>query len=323
MPRKHPNTFVIGAPKCGTSAMAHYLNCHPNVFLCDPKEPFFWSTDYPILKHRHGINSLDAYLALFSAATDQHRVICEGSTNYLASKNAISNILGFNRDAKFIVMLRNPVDVVHAFHSEILFSCIEDEPDFEKAWHRQEARKIGQGIPEGCEAEQFLQYGDVASYAPQLERFFELVPEHNRKVILFDDFAADNALCYRETLQFLGLPEFAMEKFERVNAAHGHRFPAFSKFILSPPQPVRPIINTVRFAARKFKGGWIDQAKKWFRQPEKRKPLSPEFQVELSHYFKSDIQRTSEILGKDLSHWLNTEDKCEASDPSLVISSQG
>lgn len=306
MPANHPNLYIIGAPKCGTSALAAYLNYHPNVFLCDPKEPFFWSEDYPELRKRHNITTMERYLELFSPVTEEHQIVCEGSTNYLASEVAVERILNFSPDAQFIVMLRNPVDVAHAFHSEVHFSFIDDEPDFETAWRMQEERRRGVSVPADCEAPQFLQYGDVAKYSPQLERFFALVPETNRKVIIFDDFAADNAGCYRETLEFLNLPKFEMESFERVNASHDHRFPAFSKLILDPPGPVKPIINSVRFAARKFKGGWIDQAKHWFRKPTKRTPLTPEFREELCEFFRPDVERTSELLGRDLCHWVGS-----------------
>lgn len=300
---KSPNTFIIGAPKCGTSAMAAYLNVHPNVFLCAPKEPFYFSTDYPQLQSLHDITDQKKYLDLFATATDQHSVICEGSTNYLASEVAIENVLAFNPEAKFLVMLRNPVDVVHAFHSELLFSYIEDQPCFEKAWALQEARSNGLSIPPQCIAPKFLQYREVAAYAGQLKRFFALVPAQNRKVILFDDFAKDNAGSFADTLEFLDLKPFERESFERVNASHDHRFPGFSKLILDPPTPLKPVVQSLRFAARKFKGGWVDQAKHLFRKPTRRTPLSPAFEQHLCEVFKQEVADTSALLNRDLTHW--------------------
>lgn len=304
---KFPNTFIVGAPKCGTSAMASYLNCHPNVFLPDVKEPFYWSSDYDRLRMRHGMTSLPTYLKLFQNVGPQHSVIAEGSTNYLASEVAIDQIVEAKPNAKFIVMLRNPVDVVHAFHSEILFSGIETEPDFETAWRLQTQRKLGEMLPAHCEAPQFLQYADVASYAPQLRRFFSLVEERNRKVIVFDDFAADTGQAFRDVLTFLELPDFQMESFEKVNASHDHRFKALSKLILNPPAPLRPVMDGVREVARKFKGGLLDQAKLWLRKPFKRTPLTSEFRAELNRFFAQDIAETSELLGRDLTPWIQLQ----------------
>lgn len=308
-----PNTFVIGAPKCGTSAMAAYLNQHPNVFLCNPKEPFFWSSDYPMLQDLHKVTDLDRYLQLFASAKVEHSVVCEGSTNYLASQVAVERIMAFNPAAKFIVMLRNPVDVVHAFHSECLFAYIEDEPDFEKAWDIQDDRLSGRRLPKGCVAPQFLQYRDVASYAEQLERFFALVPEENRKVLIFDDFAADNEGTFQDTLQFLDLPAFEKESFERVNASHDHKFPLFSQLVLDPPTPLKPVVETLRVTARQFKGGWVDQAKQWFRKPTKRTPLTSEFRAKLCEFFAEDVSETSKILGRDLRHWVGVSVDSESS----------
>ena len=42
-----PNFFIIGAPKAGTTALAHYLSEHEKVFFSNIKEPFFWCDDDP------------------------------------------------------------------------------------------------------------------------------------------------------------------------------------------------------------------------------------------------------------------------------------
>ena len=299
------NVFIIGAPKCGTSALATYLEHHPTVFLANPKEPFYWSFDYPGLQARNGFDSLEKYEAMFEEASLVHTAFCEGSTNYLRSECALENIMGYNPDARFIVMLRNPVDVVHAFHSELLFSYNETEPDFRKAWQLQEKRARGEAIPDTCTAPQFLQYAQVARFAEQIERFFEIVPESQRKVIVFDDFAKDTKKVFDETLDFLGLSPFEMESFERVNAAHGHRFPLFSKLILDPPAPLKPLVNGLREVCRE-QDGWVRKIKMMLRKPEKRVPLTPELRAELSEFFADDVKQLSSLLGRDLSHWTET-----------------
>ena len=42
---KKPNTFIIGAPKCGTSAMANYLDQHPDIYVSPIKEPHYFIKD--------------------------------------------------------------------------------------------------------------------------------------------------------------------------------------------------------------------------------------------------------------------------------------
>ena len=304
MPDRKPNLFIVGAPKCGTSALAAYLAEHPQIFICEPKEPFYWSADYPSLRKRHGMDSLEKYQQLFAAAKPEHTILGEGSTNYLRSEVAIREIRKFNPDAKFVVMLRNPVEVVHAFHSEVHFSYIENEPDFEKAWRLQESRRGGQNLPAECEAPQFLQYAEVAKYGQQIERFFDLVPGSQRRVIIFDDFKSDNAKAFKETQQFLGVEIFHKDSFERVNAAHGHRNRFIAKLVLDPPPLLRPFVEAARRFARRHRGGLIDKAKSLFRKPIQRAPLSAEFRTELEDHFRADVERLSGLLERDLTHWV-------------------
>src|SRR5689334_10202054 len=96
MASRTPNFFMIGAPKCGTSAMSTYLAANPEVYFSLPKEPAYWAYDFPKLAGYYGIDSLEKYLALFDGATSQHVAVGEKSTVYLASNTAVPEILSFN-----------------------------------------------------------------------------------------------------------------------------------------------------------------------------------------------------------------------------------
>lgn len=306
MSKHKPNTFILGAPKSGTTSLAAYLDEHPNVFFSKPKEPFYWSHDYPRLKHRHDMDSLANYSALFESASPEHQVIAEGSTNYLRSEVAIEEILKFNPDAKFIAMLRNPVEVVHAFHAELLFSYIENEPDFERAWALQEDRMSGRFIPQRCEAPQFLQYRAVASYHQQVERLMHLVPSEQRLIIVFDDFKTDCMGTFQRVLKFLDLPEFEKTDFPKVNAAHVHRFAWLSKFVLDPPWWSAPAVNRLRKALR-ARGGLLAKIKSSLRKKQQREDLSGAFRKELCCAFAADVKNLSLLLQRDLSHWVHVQ----------------
>ena len=43
---RKPNLFVIGAPKCGTTALCEYLSRHPKICFSDPKEAKYFHTDF-------------------------------------------------------------------------------------------------------------------------------------------------------------------------------------------------------------------------------------------------------------------------------------
>ena len=85
-----PDFFIVGAPKCGTTALSTYLGQHPDVFMSTPKEPNYFGADLHRTKPRI---TLDTYLSYFERAAGQQRV-GEASTCYLCSKTAASEIRG-------------------------------------------------------------------------------------------------------------------------------------------------------------------------------------------------------------------------------------
>lgn len=230
-------------------------------------------------------------------------MIGEGSTNYLRSKVAVSNALELSPDARFIAMLRNPIDVAHAFHMEQLFARNEEEPDFETAWRLQEARARGEKIPPNCRAPEFLQYREVASYPEQIRRFFVLVPPEQRIVILQDDLASNTAAIYRDVLAFLELPDDGRTAFEPVNSSHAHRSKLTADLVLSPPALLQPAIWGVRGYLRRTKPPIIEGLKSYLRRPKKRDPIRKSFRSELRQLFSSDVAELEAMMSRDLSSW--------------------
>ncbi|MGR3434230.1 MAG: sulfotransferase, partial [Shimia sp.] len=71
----YPDFLIIGAMKCGTTTLAAQLGRQDGVFVCDPKEPFYFSDD---AVHARGP---DWYRGLFAAAAPGD-LKGEGSTRY-------------------------------------------------------------------------------------------------------------------------------------------------------------------------------------------------------------------------------------------------
>src|SRR5271167_1373145 len=126
--------------------MSEYLRTHPNVFMSNPKEPVFFSPD---ILERPYVQTLDEYLALFDGVTAEKAIAGEASPQYLFSDVALPEIRSFRPEARLLVMLRRPTDLVYSYHAELLRSCKELEFDFEKAWELQPLRAKGKAIPKG------------------------------------------------------------------------------------------------------------------------------------------------------------------------------
>lgn len=300
----NPNFFIIGAPKTGTSSLAQYLSDHDQVFFSNIKEPFFWCDDFNSAGHEFGVQSISKYLGLFEDATKQHIAVGEGSTRYLRSKNAVKNILEFNPDSRFIVMLRNPVEVVQAYHMEQKYSLHEDVEDFEDAWNLQEKRKLGQCLPKNCTEPLFLQYGHVCKYAEQIESLFNTVRSDQVKILIFDDFKKDTLAVYSETLEFLGLDYDGRVDFPVVNSAHKHRFSWLAALVLSPPKIIAPMVRLFRGWLIDHRFPLVEAFKRKLNTKVERKVISDDLKAELKDYFRDDVAKLSKLLDRDLNHWL-------------------
>ena len=104
---RRPNFFIVGAPKCGTTAMTTYLRDHPQIFMPLQKEPHYFAEDYPIFRE---VWTEKQYLHLFRSADSSHLAVGEASVWYLYSDHALPRIKAFAPDARIIVQVRNPVD---------------------------------------------------------------------------------------------------------------------------------------------------------------------------------------------------------------------
>jgi len=186
---RFPDFFLVGAPRCGTTALSRYLTRNPQICFSRPKEPHYFARidcipDTDELKRDY----LDR---CFAHRTSAHRVLGEGSVSYLYAPGAIERILHFNPQARFIVQLRNPLKMLPSYHLRMQFLLQEDQADFETAWGLQAARMRGESIPKRCLDPRLLIYTEVAKFGAQIERLFKIAGREQTHVIIFDDFASD------------------------------------------------------------------------------------------------------------------------------------
>jgi Sulfotransferase domain len=296
-----PNFFIVGAPKCGTTALYEYLRPHPNIFLSRHKEPHFFATDlgtYPFIK------TPEAYAALFADATERHLRVGEASVYYLRSATAIGNIREYDPGAKLIAMFRNPVDMVHSFHSQLLYVTQENVRDFEAAWRLQARRSQGLDLPPRSRGAFLLQYADMACFGSQAQRLLSIFPADQVKIILYDDFARSPQRVYDEVMAFLEIPHDGRTEFPRINENKRATVTWLRRLMVNPPRPLREAYHRFK---RAVGGKHLDPTKQWIIDRitvrERRSALSTEFRAELVEAFREEVALLSRLLNRDLSHW--------------------
>jgi hypothetical protein len=246
--------------------------------------------------------SADTYLGCFSRATDE-RYRGEASIGYLCSTRAAQEIHDFSPDSRIVAILRNPVDMIHSLHSEMLFQGDEDIVDFEEALAAEDDRKRGERIPPMCQFQLWsLFYRDVGRYAEQVERYFDVFGRDQVHVIIFDDFKADVAASYLQTLRFLEIdPDFRPE-FPVVNANKVARSATAVRLLRRPPQTVRRLARAVipSQSARRSLGRRLQTLN---AQNRSRDAIAPALRRSLQLEFADDVVRLGKLLDRDLSGW--------------------
>jgi hypothetical protein len=178
---------VPGLAKCATSSLHLLLIQHPGIFMCDPKEPHFFSTDLPGLAEVPDRAGYDALFAEAPAGVKRG----DASAFYLSSRSAAEEIHKANPDARIIASIRNPVDAAVSLYHQLRDGFREDRTSFAEAWAMQEARARGEALPSYCPEPRQLQYRDVYSYHDQIARYFDVFGRDAVKV--FRDHARSAA----------------------------------------------------------------------------------------------------------------------------------
>ena len=289
-----PNFIVIGAAKAGTTALYWYLAEHPAVFMSRVKETNYLAygvDDAGRLVygdpdvHRFPVKSLGEYQALFAEAGDTPAV-GEASPIYLECPQAPGRIRTLLPAARLICCLRHPVDRAYADYLMYLWRRgrrFEPERDLtaDSAWARPDSRWM-----------------EVSRYHAQLARYFEIVPREQLHVFLFDDLKRSAVETVQGVYRFLRIdPAFVpdLETAHNVGGVPASRF--LESFLTN-----RSIRSAVEPWIPKRAADWVRRLRT--RNMRKAPPLPVELRKQLTSRFHEDIERTSNLIGRSLKHWL-------------------
>ena len=194
-----PTLIVPGAPKAGTSTLFSYLAQHPDIDAALIKEPHVYSRSERYAR-RWDPSAAHSFAQLFDARSAS-RYRCEASTTYMLSPEAPSRIADDSPDAKFIFVLRNPVDRIvshynwlRTFHIPLQTFRSELEAD------------RGVAFDPDCHLQgNYKHYFASSSYGTHLTRYLAHFPAHNVFVITFEALTERPFETVNACFAFLGL----------------------------------------------------------------------------------------------------------------------
>jgi hypothetical protein len=289
-----PDLFLVGAAKCGTTAMHQYLRAHPDIYMA-AKEPHHFGRD--IRSDRSG-NDRGAYLRLFDGARDE-KVVGEASVWYLMSRYAAEEIRDFRPDARIVIMLREPVDLLRSLHTHNVANGVEDITDFGEAISAGVRTFAGRrsGRPMFADS---MTYLPVGRFASQIQRYRTCFPAERIHVILYEEFARHPGAAYRDLLTFLGVdPGFRPPQFERINAARRTRSKTVARWLHSPPHIAQQAFRLL--VPESIRSGiWRRGVRPLVESVNTRRPasagLDPALRAKLRDYYRDEIPQVAELI---------------------------
>ena len=194
-----PDFVIAGAPKCGTTSLHHWLNQHPDLFMIRG-EPHYFASDIDYNVPRM---SAACYQALCAKADPDQR--CgERSTWYMFSSTAAREIHAANPDARIILIVRQPADMLYSLHAHLYQRRQrENIASLAEAIRLESERRAGRCLPQQAGFPEKFRYSELPRYSEQIRRFRDQFGRDQIKVILFDDLRNDPDNVYSSILGFL------------------------------------------------------------------------------------------------------------------------
>jgi hypothetical protein len=319
--------FIVGAPRCGTTTMSKMLRSHPEIAVPFVKEPHFFSqndlrglTDAELREHVE-----QDYLGRFFGPKDPaERVAADGSVSYLYLPEQLEPVLRLWPESRFIIGVRDPLTLLPSLHKRLIFVGDETLRSFEEAWAATPDRAAGRRIPRSCIEPRFLRYDEAGRFGTYVERLFAAVGRERCLVVVFDDLIADPEGEYRRIMRFIGLdPVESIDLgVERESRAVRHAW--LQRLLKRPPKALHPMIAGREYRKR-FNGG-INGKKEgsavnkilslrkrillWNEVEDNTVvPVPLHVQQQIRSHFRDEIERLGLLIGRDLDHWLQPEER--------------
>jgi hypothetical protein len=193
-----PNLFLIGSMKSGTTYLSELLAAHPAIFMCSPKEPGYFVDPRDLLRAWPAAGkagyllSAERYLGLFASAGNAV-IVAEASTSYTQLPlfpGVPERILAFNPHARFIYIMRDPVERTISHYWQRVRWGVERRP-----------------IAAAIRAESH--YGEVSHYARQLKAYLQHVERRRIYILTQEALLAAPVLQLSRIYAWLGVePSF-------------------------------------------------------------------------------------------------------------------
>jgi hypothetical protein len=270
-----PNIFIIGAAKCGTTSLHHYLDQHPDISMSQDKEPGVFS------EPRFG-SRRTGYGGLFDCNAPYRGEASTSYSRYPAEGDAAARIHQAVPDARLIYLVRDPVE-----------RAVSDYVHHVARGYEQ--RSIHDALKDFTNPDNY--YVAPSRYAFQARRYLDHFPASSLLVLDQSDLRERRGETMREVFSFIGVdPDFRSPEFEVELLKRDDYFERGSlgwRLRESPLArgfrrlPLRQRLRIARMARRVL-------------PKEPRPTLDPSLEAELADFLMPEVGQLRQMSGKQL-----------------------
>jgi len=297
-----PNFLVIGAARSGTSALTHFVSQHPDVYVCEPKEVHFLAfADQQVqfrgrgddqMMNRSVLTDPAEYFRLFEGK--KHRAIGEGSVSTLYyAKQSIANIRKYlpSPNLRLIVVLRNPIERAYSSYLYMRAMGFEQEGDFLAGLDR-EASRIED------DWHHIWHYTKMGYFSEQLAQFHQAFADEQILTLLHEDMELNPQNVLSRVFRHIGVDDsVVIDSAVQINGSGVPRSDVFSG--------VLGAIASVEWLSAAVRAVVPLSMRHAIRQANLSKPVMPaDARDRLVRLYADEIDQLGDMLGRDLSHWL-------------------
>lgn len=308
--RPGPDALLLGAPKAGTSALHAALARHPDVFVPAVKEPkYYLCGDAPppaycgpgdAHSQQEWVWRRADYEALFAPAP-AGSVRIESTPFHLCVPDARRRIAEDLPDARFVVLLRDPVDRAYSNWMHLWVDGLEPVGDFARACDLEEERIAAGWAP-------FWHYLRTGRYGEQLSDLFARVGRERVLVLRYRQLVDDPVGTLDRVARHIGAREGLLTEVPRDNSRPwvdpGVRTAVLGRLVrlgaaagaYAPPQVWRQGVRPL-YAALQVGGA------------AHRPALDPAVRARLVERVEDDVTVLEDLLGESFADWRSSTDR--------------
>ena len=284
MNNKQVEIFIVGAPKAGTTSLHYYLDQHSDIFMSSRKELDYFShkelLDDRLYYGDQMITSLPDYHSFFNGSQN-NQTLGESSVSYLFYPKAAQRIMRYNKNAKIIIMLRDPFERSFS-HYLMDFRLGLISESFDSVFSSKK------GI-------YFQQYFQLGNYFQQVKEYLQVFGRDNVHIIWYHDFIESTQEQVNEVFRFLGL-----SKDDRLNFNKKHNVGSL------PKNELVRFIYSIYWLRKFFRSLFPDSFVSFLKSylfVRKQIVLEHSVKKRVYNYYLQDIIDLERMLKVDLSIW--------------------